>query len=175
VYARRANPIRHRRRRHSRRRNPVSGGIITAGFRLAAAGAVIGIAQPFVRSFAASYVGSSPLASAGITFGTAYGLSWLAKFTSFTRKYEHDILLAGATIAAAQLISAYVTPRLGFGGGTMQGPLARRGMYGRNGMRGIAAVSGTPPLIAPPPLPPAAAANAAGMSGIAARPGNWGY
>jgi hypothetical protein len=84
--------------------------------RLAASGVVIGLATPFVSGFARQYVGASPIANAGITFGTAWLLSMGAKFVPFTRKYENDILLAGATIAAAQLIATYITPRLGLGG-----------------------------------------------------------
>jgi hypothetical protein len=137
--------------------------VIAGGFKLAAAGAVIGIFQPFVRSFVGQYVGASPIASAGITLGTAYALSFVAKFIPFTRKYEDDILLAGATIAAAQLISAYVQPYLKIG----NNPLMSGPRYGvRRGMRGIAAVHGIPPQIVPPPLPPQGQ-----MNGLAMRPG----
>lgn len=173
VYARHRNPInpvRRRRRRHTHRRNPVSGGLIMTGFRLALAGAAIGMAQPFIRNFAAPWLGGGPIASAGITFGTSYLLSFATKFIPFTRRYENDILLAGATIAAAQIVSAYVLPALRIGGGA--NPMMGAPRY-RRGMRGIGITTGIPPTIVPPPLPPPGANN--GMQGLAMRNGQFGY
>lgn len=161
---RRRNPSR---RRHHRRRNPVRASLFAEGTKLAISGALIGFTQPFVRGIAGQWVGSSPIASAAITFGTAYGLSFLSRLTSFTRKLEDPLLLSGATIAVAQLISSYVLPLLRPAGGAVNPTMS--GRYGA-GMRGIAAVPTTvPPGYAPlPPPPPQAAAN--GMRGIAAYP-----
>lgn len=164
------NPVRHRRRRYGRRHNPVSGSIIWLGAQYALAGLAIGAVQPTVRSFVAPYVGASPIASAGITFGTAWLLSMGARFVPFLKKYENTILVAGATIASAQVISAYAgqfIPRLG-GGATMGAPRWRRGM------RGIGIATGIPPHVVPPPLPPANGAGN-GMQGIGMRNGAWGY
>lgn len=146
----------------------MTGSVISLGIQYAAAGAVIGVAQPFVRSLVGGFVGSSPIANAGITFGTAWGLSKLTGVFNATKRYENAFLIAGATIASAQLISTYVLPYLRLGGGsanptgTMSGPYWSRGRR----MRGIAAVPSTQPpgLAAAPPPPPAS------MHGIAAYP-----
>jgi hypothetical protein len=140
-------------------------GLFAEGTKLAISGALIGFTQPIVRGFVGQWVGASPLASAAITFGTAYGLSFLSRLTDFTKKLENPLLLSGATIAVAQLISSYVLPLLRPAGGA-----ANPTMSGRYGMRGIAAVpSSVPPGIAPPMPPPQAAAGN-GMRGIAAYP-----
>jgi hypothetical protein len=165
---RRANPLFRRRRRFRRRLNPVKTVIFIEGGKLAISGALIGFTQPIVRSFVGQWLGSSPIASAGITFGTAYLLSMLSRLTSFTRKLEDPLILSGATIVAAQLLSAYVLP------------LIQRTTAGLNptmsgrGMRGIGVMTGIPPnVVLPPPPPPAAAAN--GLQGIGARPGSYAY
>lgn len=155
------------RRRHHRRLNPVRASLFAEGTKLAISGALIGFTQPLVRGFVGQWVGSSPIASAAITFGTAYGLSFLSRLTNFTKKLEDPLLLSGATIAVAQLISSYVLPLL------RPATTANNTMSGRYGpgMRGIAAVPSTnPPGYAPlPPMPPPQAA-ANGMQGIAAYP-----
>lgn len=170
VFARRSNPINPtRRRRHSRRRrNPLTGGLLVKGGRLALAGLAIGFIQPTVRGFVAPYVGTSPLASAGITVGTGWLVAKIASFIPFTKKYEEDILLAGVTLGLGQL-AAFYAPRFGIGGGaSLSGP-----RWPRRGMRGIGIATGIPPNVVPP-LPPAPAANN-GMQGIGMRNGQWGY
>lgn len=105
------------RKHHPRRRhNPVKAGIFVEGGKLAISGALIGIGQPIVRSFVGPYLGTSPIASAGLTFGTAWLLSMVSRATTLTKKLEDPLLLSGATIAAAQLLSTYVLPLLRPGG-----------------------------------------------------------
>ncbi len=171
VFARRRNPINPTRRRRSgrrRHRNPLTGRVVFEGFKLAAAGAVIGIAQPFVRNLVGPYLGTSPIASAGVTLLTGYGLSFIAKFIPFTRKYEDTILLAAATIAGAQVLSAYVQPYLKLGGSN---PLMSAPRGYRRGMRGIGIATGVPPQLVPAPPPPPTN----GMQGMGVRTGAWGY
>lgn len=158
-------PVFARRRRSPRRHNPTAG-LAGKAFTLAGAGALIGITQPFVRNFVGPYVGAGPLVAAGVTFGTAWGLSLVAGMIPFTRRWKDDILLAGGTIAAAQLISTYVLPALRIGGGGGSNGMGRYG--NRYGIRGIAAVHGVPPHILPPPPP-----QANGMKGIAAGATGW--
>lgn len=153
------------------------------GLRLAGAGAVIGLAQPMVRSFVAPYVGATPIASAGITLGTAWLVSKATSFIPFLKKYENDFLIAGATIAGAQLISAYVSPYLSRVVPTMSAPRYRRAGLGQDGawrgrpwrgQNGIAVVTNQPPLHVLPPPSRQAAANgqaANGMQGMGMRPG----
>jgi len=166
------NSSMRRRRRHRRRHNPVTGATVWRGIRLAGSGFAIGMIVPVVRRFATPYVGTSPIAAAGVTFGTSWLLSLVAKMIPFTRKYEDDILTAGATIATAQLISNYLTPYLmGLGGGAanpmMSGPYRRP-----RGLRGIGVTTGIPPTIVAPPLP-AAAGSGNGMQGVAVVPGRF--
>lgn len=174
---RRANPLRRRGRRIGarRRRNPVSSGVIAEGLVLGASGIVIGLTQPFVRGLVDKFVGASPLASAGVTLGTAYGLSWLAGMIKAASSYKKPLELAGWTLAFTQLATSYVLPMLRPGSGA---PAGMSGPYRRRGMSGIAAVHGIPPIITPPPLPPAPATaqngnSSSGMSGMAAIPGRF--
>lgn len=101
-----ANP----RRRGGRRRNPISTGTVAEGFKLAGSGVLIGFAQPWVRGLVGRFLPTGPIASAGVTLGTAYGLSWLSKMTGYTRTLERPLQLAGWTIVGAQVISTYVLP-----------------------------------------------------------------
>lgn len=167
---RRSNPVAKSRKRYSRRRrsNPVSGGVIGQGLELGASGIVIGLEQPFVRPLLARFIGSSPVASAGVTLATGYGLSFLAGMIGPVRKYQRSLELAGWTIAFTQLATSYVMPLLG-GRGSGNPPQAD-GMSGyRRGMRGIAAVPGVPPAVVAAPVPQARQ----GMNGIAAVPGRY--
>jgi hypothetical protein len=147
--------------------------LVKSGIEYAVAGFGVGLAQPFVSRLITPYIGTSPLARAGVTFGTGYGLSVLANFIPFTRKYSSAFVVAGTTIAAAQLISTYVAPYLSLGAGSAANPTTTTGLSGpRRGLRGIGIVTGTPPRVVLPPAP--AAASGAGMNGIGMRPGVWG-
>lgn len=166
LYSSRPGWKRNPTRRHRRRRNPVSTGTIAEGFKLAVAGMVIGFVQPTVRNLIGRFLPTGPIASAGVTLGTAYGLGYLAKFTSFTRNWQRPIELAGWTIAATQLVTTYVLPALS---GITAGAGVRTGMSGQR-MRGIAAVTGVPPQILPPsPVP----TSQQGMHGLATVPGRF--
>lgn len=160
-------------RRYARRyHNPLTGGLVGKAFTLAGAGAVIGLTQPFVGNFVRPYLGSfgaSPIAGAGITFGTSWLLSVGAGMFAFTRKWKDDILLAGGTIAAAQLISAYVMPALRLGNGNRNGA----GM-GRYGMRGIGMMTDVPPQLRIAPPPSRRNGNGNGMQGVGMRQGVYG-
>lgn len=101
-----ANPHRYR----SRRRNPIQTGLVIDGFKLAGGGVLIGFAQPWVRGVVGRFLPTGPIASAGVTLGTAYGLSWLSKMTRYTQTMERPIVLAGWTIVGAQVISSYILP-----------------------------------------------------------------
>jgi hypothetical protein len=171
---RRSNPVAKSRKRYSRRRrsNPVSGGVIGQGLELGASGIAIGLAQPFIRPLIARFVGQSPIASAGVTLLTGYGLSMLAGMVGPVRKYQRSLELAGWTLAFTQLVTSYVLPLLG--GRGSGNPPAAAGLNGyRRGMNGIAAVTAVPPGVVAPPAPPARAGN--GMNGIAAIPGRFAY
>lgn len=174
--SRAANPVKRvGRRRSVRRRNPPvvsASGTVAEGLKLGVSGIVIGFSQKFVRPLVGNFLPSGPIANAGVTLGTAYGLGWLAGFTKFTSPYKRYLELAGWTIAATQLVTAYVLPALGnFTSGAAAGMSGPRRQY-RPGMRGIAAVTGIPPTIVPPPLPPPQAA-ANGMNGFATVPGRF--
>lgn len=101
-----ANPRRHR----ARRRNPISTGTVKEGFLLAGGGVLIGFAQPWVRGLVGRFLPTGPIASAGITLGTAYGLSYLSKMAGPTRVIGRPLVLAGWTIVGAQVISTYILP-----------------------------------------------------------------
>lgn len=106
VASRKANP----KRRTSKRRNPISTGTVAEGFKLAVGGVFIGFAQPFVRGLVGKFLPTGPIASAGVTLATAYGLGALSKMTPYTRTMKRPIELAGWTIVGAQVISSYVLP-----------------------------------------------------------------
>lgn len=167
-----ANPVAKSRKRYSRRRrsNPVSSGVIGQGLELGASGIAIGLAQPFIRPLIARFVGNSPIASAGVTLATGYGLSFLAGMVGPARKYQRSLELAGWTLAFTQLVTSYVLPLIGGRGSA--NPPAAAGLNGyRRGMNGIAAVSAVPPGMVPAPV---AAPAGNGMNGIAAVPGRFG-
>lgn len=167
------NPIvahNSRKRYTRRRRNPVSGGVISEGLVLGGSGIVIGLAQPIIRPFIQRFIGNSPIASAGVTLATGYGLSFLAGMVGPAKKYQRSLELAGWTLAFTQLASQYVLPLLG---GGRANPPATAGLNGyRRGMNGIAAVPAVPPGLVPAPVAAAPAGN--GMNGIAAVPGRFG-
>lgn len=170
---RRSNPIMSRsRKRYGRRRrsNPVSSGVIGQGLELGASGIVIGLTQPMIRPLISRFVGNSPIAAAGVTLATGYGLSFVAGMIGPARKYQRSLELAGWTLAFTQLATTYVLPLLG-GRGTANPPAAA-GLNGyRRGLNGIAAVTSVPPGVVAPPAPPVKANN--GMNGIAAVPGRF--
>ncbi|OQB32222.1 MAG: hypothetical protein BWY07_01981 [Candidatus Hydrogenedentes bacterium ADurb.Bin170] len=125
-----ANPSKPR-----RKRNPFNTGIVAEGAKLAVSGAVIGFAQPWVRSIVGRFLPSGKIADAGVTLATSYGLAALAKFTPYTRNWERSIQLAGWSIVAAQVVSSFVVPwasqvanSLNLSGASGLGRMRRRGM-----------------------------------------------
>lgn len=160
-------PRRLRRRVRTRRRNPMGGGIVGEAINFAVAGFAIGAMQPVIARFVPNFGAFTvPVTSVA----TGFGLGWLAGFTRFTSPFKRPLQIMGFALAITTLAGPLVRQIMG-GVGRSNGMSGRR-----NGMlRGIAAIHGIPPMIVPPPLPPPGAANANGMNGIAARPGNYAY
>lgn len=165
------NPTKKRRTSRRHHRNPLTSGVVSEGLKLGASGVVIGIGQRFVRPLVGGFVGNSPIAQAGVTLGTAYGLGWLANLTSFTRPYRRYLELAGWTISLTQLITSYAGGFINSIGGA-----APQGMQGggwarpyRRGLNGIAAIPNVPPALVPPPPKQARQ----GMQGVSAIPGRF--
>lgn len=165
VHARRRhNPVRvHHRRRHTRRRRNPSGATGEI-LNFTVAGIAQGIATPIVGGFAGRFLPFGQYNPPIIAFGTGWLLSKVFGMFGFTRRFSHAAYIFGAATAAMQLLQPIVARTLA---GAGQG--AQSGMGWRRGMSGIAAVHGIPPLIMPPPAPPAHA----GMSGVASVPGVW--
>lgn len=165
VYAKRRNPINPTRRRRSgrrrSRRNPVTG-VIGRAVPLVLSTPVIALAAPFtaqlVGRFAPQIV-ATPLGAAGITFGTAWGISALMRMVPFLRRWSDDMLLAGAVVAGGQVFSAYLAPALRLGGSAPANGMGRRW---RPGMNGIGVMTSIPPGMAALPAPP----NNNGMQGV---------
>lgn len=171
--SRKANPTR---RRGSKRRNPISTGTVAEGFKLAGGGVLIGFAQPFVRGIVGKFLPTGPIASAGVTLATAYGLGALSKLTPYTRTMQRPIELAGWTIVGAQVISSYVLPwvnslfsglNLGAGSGAASNGASGLGRTRRRTMRDLVTLPagnydpyyGATPLIANPAPPVAPVAD----------------
>lgn len=119
-----------------RKRNPFNASIVTEGAKLAVSGAVIGFAQPWVRSLVGRFLPTGKIADAGVTLATSYGLGALARMTPYTRNWERSIQLAGWSIVAAQVVSSFVVPYASqlanslnlSGGASGLGRMRRRGM-----------------------------------------------
>jgi len=169
---RHANPV-HRRRRSGRRRhrNPF-GGASSEIINFTVAGIAQGIATPIIGGFVNRFLPFGQYNGPVITLGTGWLLSKAFSLTSFTRRFSHAALVFGAAAAAMQVLQPIVARTIGGGAPapTLNGwPNAYSG-YGRR-MRGIAAVTGVPPMIQPPPMPAPQGAQA--MQGMGMRPGNW--
>lgn len=154
---RRRNPTKYL----SRRRNPSvrGGGLIAKGLSLAAGAALV----QFLLGFVPPIGGVSPLADAARTAAVGWGAGTVMNKTGVLRTYADDVMLAGFTLAGGKLISSFILP---FATRVFQP--ARQS----NGMSGIAAVTGIPPVMVPLPSP-APGANGNGVQGIAAIPGRF--
>lgn len=192
VFARRrrhTNPVHHRRRH--RRRNPhtgVSGGEV---INFAISGMALAIAQPIVGNIVGGFAGNllGQFTSPAITALTGWGLGQLASMTHTTSRFARPLVVLGLSTAVIQIVQPYISGLLGgskAAAPTMHGwPQGysgwhpqRIGAVRRRGfpMRGIGVVTGIPPTITAPPMPPAATAPAAtGMQGIGVRPGVWAH
>lgn len=202
---RRRNPVRHHRRRyHHRRRNPidVSGAKITD---FVVGGITLSIAQPIASKFLGGILsGVAPtlgqFSGPIITAATGWAVGKLFHMSSATKRFSGPVEILGYSTAIIQLIQPFISNLLG---GTGLAPAApppapmmsgwpqgysgwTRGRMGamrrRPHMRGIGVVTGIPPTITAPPIPPSAAAAAgnaatapASMHGFAMRPGVWAH
>lgn len=168
---RRSNPIRRRHVRHRRRRNPIGGGVIGEGFKLAIAGALIGGGQKYVRQLIGGFLPAGPIANAGVTLATGYGLGWLAGMlpVSAIKAFKRPLELAAWTLFGGQLVSSYLLPAIA----NVTGGAGLSGWNGRRGMRGIGVTTNVPPYLVPTPIAPATAAQK-GMQGMAVTPGMMG-
>lgn len=167
---RRSNPglfARSRRRvgGRRRRRNPGNiGSAVSEGINLTVAGFGVTLAAPVVNRFIGGFLPLGQFTQPVIFAITGFGVSWLANLTPFTRRFSRAAAVMGVALGATAILTPWV--RKFFAGANLQGSIGMSGPRDRYGrMRGIAAVTGVPPqIIPPPPLP--AASNA--MSGIAA-------
>ena len=175
---RRVNPPTKRHTSH-KRRNPSGGGIAEEALNFSIGGFTLGLVQPIVRSWASRVVGSGPIAAAGVTAVTGYGLGVVAGHFSLTRRLERPLKVLGISMAITQLATSFVIPMLR--GGSASAPAnPQQGLANyRRGMNGIAVVTSVPPgIVAPAAIAPARAAAAgsasSGMNGIATLPGRFG-
>ncbi len=157
--ARFSNPRRRGLRR--RRRNPRSSSILAQGFAVAAGSALI----QFTLGFIPPIGGVSPLADAGRTFAVGWLYNLGFSRIGPLRPYANDVLLAGAALAGGKIISSFILP---FASRLFP---TQAGQQSQAGMSGIAMMTGIPPAIAPPPMPPPVNN---GVQGIGVIPGRWG-
>lgn len=165
---RRRNPVIARSRRgRGRRRNPVGGGVVTEAFNYSIAGLAVAAGTPVVNRFIGGFVGGLGQFAQPVVFAvTGFGLAWVAGFTQITRRFQRPLAVMGVSIGITTIITPWVRKLLS--GVGLQAGAGMSGYRGRHQMRGIAAVTGTPPNILSLPSPsPAVQANQA-MSGIAA-------
>lgn len=155
----RKNPTRRKtttRRSVTRRRNP--SGFTGQVIDFTVAGVILGIAQPMVQPIIARFI---PLGqfTAPVSAGVAgYGLGWLAEKFTATRRFGNPLKVLAVATAAIGVVTPIVR-------GFMNRPVAAN-----SGMNGIGVVTGIPPRIVPPPLPPPKQ-QSNGMQGMAAIPG----
>jgi hypothetical protein len=174
VYARRHNPVvHHRRRRVGRRRhrNPLAG---ASGeiLNFTVAGLAQGIVTPIVGGFAGRFLPFGQYNPPIITAGTGWLLSKAFGMFGATRRFAHPALVFGFAAAAMQVLQPIVARTIGGATGMNGWPNSYSGWNRRPGMpRGIAAVTGVPPQIMPPPMP--AQNGQTGMNGMAVRNGQW--
>lgn len=163
---RRSNPAVHAsKKRYTRRRNPIGGGLREA-IPLVGSGIAIGFVLPVVNRFVGALLPFGQFNAPITTIGTGYGLGWIASKFAFTRRFQNSLEVAGLVLGITQIVTPLVA-RFGNASAPAQG------MSGTNrGMRGIAAVPSVPPQLNAMP----AAAKAAGMKGIASyqAPGRFG-
>jgi hypothetical protein len=179
--ARRRNPINPTRRRrvHHRRRhrNPLAGASSEI-INFTVAGLSLGMAQPFIQRFAGGLLPFGQYNAPILSAGTGWLLSKAFSMFSFTRRFAHPVLIFGFATAAMQVLQPIVRGALG---GAPANPMmsgwggSQYSGWNNRPMRGIGVTHGMPPVITAPPLPPQSQANARGMSGMAMRPGNYGF
>lgn len=165
--ARRRNPVVARSRRRSsgrRRRNPGNlGSAVSEGINLTVAGFGVTLAAPVVNRFIGGFLPLGQFTQPVIFAITGFGVSWLASLTPFTRRFSRAAAVMGIALGATAILTPWV--RKFFAGANLQGSIGMSGSRWNQRMRGIAAVTGVPPQIIPPPPAPLPAN---GMAGIAA-------
>lgn len=176
--SRRRNPINPTRRRHvgrrrgRRSRNPIGayGGDI---LNFTVAGLAQGLATPIIGGFAGRFLPFGQYNAPIITAGTGWLLSQAFNMFSATRRFSKPALIFGFAAAAMQVLQPIVSRTLAGATGMSGWPNGvGSGWNRRPGMpRGIAAVTGIPPQIMPPPMPPQNGQT--GMNGMAVRNGQW--
>lgn len=161
---RRGHNARHHRRR-TRRRNPSAfGGAFTEALNLTIAGFGVTLAAPMVNRFVGGFLPLGQFTQPVVFALTGFGVGWLANLTTFTRRFSRAAVVMGIALGATAVLTPWV--RKFFAGASFQGGVGMSGWRDRYGMRGIAAVTGTPPNILPPPPPTPAVAMNQAMSGI---------
>lgn len=154
---RKSNPTRRtstKRRSVARRRNP--SGFTGEVIDFTVAGVVLGIVQPMIQPVIARFI---PLGqfTAPVSAGVAgYGVGWLAEKFAATRRFGRPLKVLAVATAAIGVVTPIVR-------GFMNRPAAN------NGMNGIGIVTGIPPRVVAPPLPPAKSQS--GVNGLSAIPG----
>ncbi len=152
-----SNPTRRtstKRRSVARRRNP--SGFTGEVIDFTVAGVVLGIVQPMIQPVIARFI---PLGqfTAPVSAGVAgYGVGWLAEKFAATRRFGRPLKVLAVATAAIGVVTPIVR-------GFMSRPAAN------NGMNGIGIVTGIPPRVVAPPLPPAKSQS--GVNGLSASPG----
>ena len=153
------NP-RRRGRGRGRRRNPVGGGVVGEAINLSLSGFAVTLAAPVVNRLVGGFLPLGQFQQPVIFAATGFGLAWVAGLTTYTRRFQRALAVMGVALGATAILTPWV--RKFFGNVAINGSAGMSG-YRRN-MRGIAAVTGIPPNILPPP--PAMPASANGMAGI---------
>jgi hypothetical protein len=136
------------------------------------AGILQGMAQPVVGGFLGRFLPFGQYNAPIITAATGWGLSKVLGMFGATRRFAHPALVFGFAAAAMQVLQPIVARTIGGATGMNGWPNSYSGWNRRPGMpRGIAAVTGIPPQIMPPPMPPQNGQT--GMNGMAVRNGQW--
>lgn len=161
----RRNPIMARRRRGGHRRNPVGGGVVGEAINLSISGFAVTLAAPVVNRIVGGFLPLGQFQQPVIFAATGFGLAWVAGLTTYTRRFQRSLAVMGVALGATAVLTPWV--RKFFGNVSLNGSAGMSG-YRRN-MRGIAAVTGIPPNILPPPPAMAPAQGMAGISSYAAR------
>jgi hypothetical protein len=145
--ARRRNPLfaRHHRRRHGRRRNPVSGAIGQA-IPLVGASFAITFAAPIVTRFVGGFLPLGQFQQPVVLAGTGYGLGWVAGKLGFG-KYKGPLEIMGVTLGLTALVAPYLRGLMAPAAPANQPQGLRRNMP-----RGIAVVPPVPPMLAAAPV-----------------------
>jgi hypothetical protein len=165
----------------------------------AGAGLILAVTQPIVGNIVGGFAGNilGQYTSPAITALTGWGVGQLAGMFRFTHRFAQPLVVLGLSTAVIQIVQPWISGLLG---GTKIAAHPATGMSGwpqgysgwnnqrigrfhpryRGGrpMRGIGMVTGIPPTITAPPMPPAPAQpNGAptGMQGLGMRPGVWAH